>query len=451
MVYSRVMMKLFRRPSDRPLERTSEKTSDRPSDQPFNRRSETAAAMALLGLISLLALGGILVAVVQERQRQQLIAEYRAFQLAAELQQAYDRGTLSVFEKYPDVLAFGVYTARGTALYRFGDAPEMVDPEDPKNPPEISGDVIALVRPFGGGGAMRGRIGNLRQTPDPLPMMVPLGGMGMTRLIYVSYRISSLRSGLYILYMVAILISLALFGAFALLLRLARNLDQFRLREARNRELLALGEAARTLSHEIKNPLGVLKIQTALLQKRLTGTELLTNVRIMEEEIDRLGLLTDRLRQFLSGSEGNPEIINLHEFLPDFSLRYDGHVRCAAIGNTAVQVRIDKTHLNQVLDNLIQNALESMAGRDAVPVDIELRLVHPGKVHILVSDRGPGIPDSLKERVYDLFFTTKTTGSGLGLSISRRYVELAGGRLYHEHREGGGTTFIVELPRYMGD
>jgi signal transduction histidine kinase len=114
-------------------------------------------------------------------------------------------------------------------------------------------------------------------------------------------------------------------------------------------------------------------------------------------------------------------------------------------------VRIDKTHLNQVLDNLIQNALESMAGCDVVPVEIELRLVHPGKVHILVSDRGPGIPYSLKERVYDLFFTTKTTGSGLGLSISRRYVELAGGRLYHEHREGGGTTFIIELPRHMGD
>ncbi|HPC72848.1 MAG TPA: HAMP domain-containing sensor histidine kinase, partial [Treponema sp.] len=310
---------------------------------------------------------------------------------------------------------------------------------------------ISLVRPFGGGGAMRGRIGNLRQNPDPMSMMAPLGGMGMTRLIYVSYRISSLRSGLYVLYMVAILISLALFGAFALLLRLARNLDQFRLREARNRELLALGEAARTLSHEIKNPLGVLKIQTALLQKQLTGTELLTNVRIMEEEIDRLGLLTDRLRQFLSGSEGNPEIINLHELLPDFSFRYDGRVRCAAMGNTAVQVRIDKTHLNQVLDNLIQNALESMAGRDIEPVDIELRLVHAGKVHIMVSDRGPGIPDSLKERVYDLFYTTKTTGSGLGLSISRRLVELAGGRLYHEHREGGGTTFIVELPRYMGD
>jgi signal transduction histidine kinase len=79
-------------------------------------------------------------------------------------------------------------------------------------------------------------------------------------------------------------------------------------------------------------------------------------------------------------------------------------------------------------------------------VELELRQSHPGKVQILVSDRGPGIPESLRERVYDLFFTTKTTGSGLGLSISRRYIQLAGGRLYHEKREGGGTTFIVELP-----
>ena len=63
--------------------------------KPLNRRSETAAAMALLGLIALLALGGVFVVVIQERQRQQLIAEYRAFQIAAELQQAYDQAQAS--------------------------------------------------------------------------------------------------------------------------------------------------------------------------------------------------------------------------------------------------------------------------------------------------------------------------------------------------------------------
>jgi two-component system sensor histidine kinase HydH len=413
----------------------------------LNRRSETAAAMVLLGLISLLALGGIFVAVVQERQRQQLLAEYRAFQLAAELQQAYDRGTLSSFEKYPNVLAFGIYSSWGSPLYRYGDAPDFVSPEAPQNPPLISGDVISLVRPFGGGGAMRGRIGNLRQSQDMTQMMnAPPVGMGMTRLVFVSYRITALQRGLYLLYGVALLISLALFGAFALLLRLAKSLDQFRLQEARNRELVALGEAARTLSHEIKNPLGVLKIQTALLQKQLAGTELVKNVRIMEEEIDRLGLLTDRLRQFLSGSEGNPENINLNQFLADFCLRYDEKLTLSPLPKTESIVRMDKTHLNQVLDNLIQNALESMNGSENLPVELELRQSHPGKVQILVSDRGPGIPESLRERVYDLFFTTKTTGSGLGLSISRRYIQLAGGRLYHEKREGGGTTFIVELP-----
>jgi len=413
----------------------------------LNRRSETAAAMALLGLISLLALGGIIAAVMQQRQLQQLIAEYRAFQLAAELQQAYDRGTLSSFEKYPNVLAFGIYTVRGTLLYRYGNAPDFVSPEDPQKPPTISGDVISLVRPFGGGGAMRGRIGNLRQSSDMTQMMnLPPLGMGMTRLVFVSYRITALQRGLYLLYGVAVLISVALFGAFALLLRLAKSLDQFRLQEARNRELVALGEAARTLSHEIKNPLGVLKIQTALLQKQLAGTEFIKNVRIMEDEIDRLGVLTDRLRQFLSGSEGNPENINLNQFLADFCLRYDKKLSLSPLPKTECVVRIDKTHLNQVLDNLIQNALESMVGTETIPIELELHPSHPGKVQVLVSDRGPGIPESLGERVYDLFFTTKTTGSGLGLSISRRYIQLAGGRLYHKKREGGGTTFIVELP-----
>ena len=415
----------------------------------LNRRSETVAAMALLGLISLLALGGIFVVVVQERQRQQLIAEYRSFQIAAELQQAYDRGSVSNFEKYPDVIAFGIYTSRGTPLYRFGDAPPEVSPEAPLNPPTISGDVISLVRPFGGGGAMRGRIGNLRQIPDMMDMMnVPAIGMGMTRLVFVSYRITALQRGLYVLYGVAFLIGTALCIAFVLLLSLAKRLDQFRLQEARNSELVALGEAARTLSHEIKNPLGVLKIQTALLQKQLAGTEVVKNVRVMEEEIDRLGLLTDRLRQFLSGSEGNPEIIKLPQFLTEFCIRYDKALILHPLTTFEYQVKMDKTHLNQVLDNLVTNALESMSSNSETPVELELRQSHSGMVYILISDRGPGIPESLGDRIYDLFFTSKTTGSGLGLSISRRYIQLAGGRLYHEKREGGGTTFIIELPLY---
>lgn len=415
----------------------------------IDRRSETAMALILLALISLLAFGGIFVVVVQERQRQQLLAEYRAFQLAAELQQAYDRGTLSGFEKYPDLMAFGIYTARGIALYRFGNAPQSVSPEDPKNPPIISGDIITLVRPFGGGGVMRGRIGGFRQGADTTEMMMSaIAGLGMTRLVFVSYRISSLQKGLYVLYTVALLIALALAGAFALLLRLARNLDQFRLREAKNRELVALGEAARTLSHEIKNPLGVLKIQTALLQKQLNGTELLQNVRIMEEEIDRLGILTDRLRQFLSGSEGNLEPINLKTFLPDFCMRYDGRVKLTRMPESEVPVYIDRTHLNQVLENLVQNALESMADRAFEPVELELVLSHGNTIHLSVADRGAGVPDSLSERIYDLFFTTKTSGSGLGLAISKRYIQLAGGRLFHHKRDGGGTIFYIELPLF---
>lgn len=414
----------------------------------IDRRSETAAALILLALISLLAFGGIFVVVVQERQRQQLIAEYRAFQLAAEIQQAYDRGTLSGFEKYPDLMAFGIYTSRGIALYRFGNAPQSVSPEDPKNPPTISGDIITLVRPFGGG-AMRGRIGGFRQGADTTEMMMsPLASLGMTRLVFVSYRISSLQKGLYVLYTVALLIAMALAGAFVLLLRLAHNLDQFRLREAKNRELVALGEAARTLSHEIKNPLGVLKIQTALLQKQLNGTELLQNVRIMEEEIDRLGILTDRLRQFLSGSEGNPEPINLKTFLPDFSMRYDGRVQLKTLPDSEVLVYIDRTHLNQVLENLVQNALESMTDRPFEPVELGLALSHGNTVHLAVADRGAGVPDSLSERIYDLFFTTKNSGSGLGLAISKRYIQLAGGRLFHLKRDGGGTIFYIELPLF---
>jgi signal transduction histidine kinase len=81
-----------------------------------------------------------------------------------------------------------------------------------------------------------------------------------------------------------------------------------------------------------------------------------------------------------------------------------------------------------------------------VPVELSASPMKGSHVAIKVADRGRGIPEAEADRVFDLFYTTKTTGSGLGLATARRFAEAAGGKLAHEAREGGGTIFTLALP-----
>jgi two-component system sensor histidine kinase HydH len=268
-------------------------------------------------------------------------------------------------------------------------------------------------------------------------------------MIFVAYEFAALRRGERIIFTGGGLVFAALALAFAILLFLARKLDAYREREARDRELVALGEAARTLAHEIKNPLGVIKIQCALLKRG--GTEgSLPNLRVIEEETDRLALLADHVRLFLSGGEGRPELIRVAHYLSLFADRYAGTIRL--IGNIGddVSLFVDRGRLDQILDNLVANARESMDAAPAVQVELSASLLRGSLVSISVADRGHGIPAEDAERVFDLFYTTKTTGSGLGLATARRFAEAAGGTLTHEAREGGGTIFSLMLPAARG-
>jgi two-component system sensor histidine kinase HydH len=403
-----------------------------------------------LGLISFLALGGILLFVVQERNRSRIDAEYRSFQIASELLQAYDSGSQGAIARVDGLESLGIYSFRGDALFTHGSAPASIRPEDARKPVRIEGDRIILIRPVGGTVMMRGsrlrggREGSMENAPAPL---IPMMGMG--RFVYIEYRASRLFGWPYALYGVAVLVALALILAFLGLLYLARNLDAYRAQEARNRELIALGEVARTLSHEIKNPLGVLKIQCALL-RRTAPADTQGNIRIIEEETERLARMTDKVRLYLTTNPGKPEPFALAPYLRSFADRYAESLVLGDLVDDGLFLQLDKNRMAQVLDNLVSNALESMEGLAFVPVEISAKLVRPGTCAVMVADRGRGIGEEAEKKIYDLFYTTKTTGSGLGLSLAKRYAELFGGTLRHGAREGGGTIFILELPLAMG-
>jgi nitrogen fixation/metabolism regulation signal transduction histidine kinase len=110
-----------------------------------------------------------------------------------------------------------------------------------------------------------------------------------------------------------------------------------------------------------------------------------------------------------------------------------------------IMVYADKEHLNGVFSNLIKNAIQSVPqGRESIiKVNTELK---GDRVVVSVSDNGTGIPDDLKKNMFTPNFTTKSSGMGLGLSIVKRYVETAGGRVWFESETDRGSTFFVELP-----
>jgi signal transduction histidine kinase len=108
-------------------------------------------------------------------------------------------------------------------------------------------------------------------------------------------------------------------------------------------------------------------------------------------------------------------------------------------------VYADKEHLNGIFSNLIKNGIQSVrSGRDGI-IKISLDL-KGDKVIVSISDNGTGIPDKLKRNLFTPNFTTKSSGMGLGLSIVKRYVESANGRVWFESEIDKGSVFYIELP-----
>ena len=122
-----------------------------------------------------------------------------------------------------------------------------------------------------------------------------------------------------------------------------------------------------------------------------------------------------------------------------------------AIDPAAEAAVIDRVQIEQVLFNLIRNALEAMAGSARQDLSVTTRPAAPGLVEIAVADTGPGLPQTVRERLFQPFVTTKPAGLGVGLSICRAIVQAHGGNLSAEDNPGGGTVFRLTLPAPESD
>jgi nitrogen-specific signal transduction histidine kinase len=225
----------------------------------------------------------------------------------------------------------------------------------------------------------------------------------------------------------------------------SRRIAVYRRNEENQRRLVQLGLAARTLTHEIRNPLGVLKAQQALLKKTLP-VDNSENLSVIADEIDRLSALTDRVREWLADPAGNPLVFDVADELRNLMARQPWEI-LTDIPESRSYLRMDPALLASAVLNLVRNAVESMEETPGAAPP-ELILKSRGKhLQIIIKDRGKGLPDGDIDRLFDPFFTTKTKGSSVGLALSRQLIEAAGGTLKLENRDNGGVQAIIDLPR----
>jgi len=120
------------------------------------------------------------------------------------------------------------------------------------------------------------------------------------------------------------------------------------------------------------------------------------------------------------------------------------HLDCTPLPNP-VLINADRTHINRLFTNLIQNAIQAVPEDRLAIIEVEEEL-HDNKILVKVKDNGMGIPETMRSKIFTPNFTTKTSGTGLGLAMCKGIVEQARGEIWFETTAGEGSIFFVELP-----
>ncbi|HTP57738.1 MAG TPA: ATP-binding protein [Spirochaetia bacterium] len=412
-----------------------------------------------LGVLSVFLLAG-------ESNRSRILAEYEADRIAASLAVSF-RAESSVDPSSldPRIRGFGMYSPRGEPVVRLGSAPAAFDFETARRGfvYDRARGLLTLQRvvgPFGPGGPPGA--GGPPGSGFPMMRMHDRGSMGMggglyggaqgaphgpAGALFLSMDISSYYRSQVLYGAAAIVVPIAVAGIAVLFLSLLSSNIRHRRRAQEQETLARLGESARTLAHEIRNPLSAIRIQTGLLRKKVGSGEAAAQLEAIDEEVERLSLLSRRVGDYLRNPRGEPQRIILSHFLVDLSAKLPTAVMYqAADAAKELAVSMDPDLLRSVVENLVRNASESYPDGDGSR-EIELSLRREKSVAVItVKDRGKGISAELREKVFDPFFTDKVQGSGVGLSLSRRFVEAANGTITLQARSGGGTEARVTLP-----
>jgi two-component system, NtrC family, sensor histidine kinase HydH len=232
---------------------------------------------------------------------------------------------------------------------------------------------------------------------------------------------------------------------------MSSKLKDYMDRALRIEKLAVLGEFAANMAHEIRNPLAALKTTVQALSRREVDPRRQALLADMEGEIDRLADVVSDFVNFGRPHQPRLEPVPVGEVLRRVAtmIAADAQARQVHVslqGDTALQPWVDRDHLLQIVLNLALNAVQATGAGGSVILRSHREGQHGDRVVVEVADTGCGIEPELLSRVSDPFFTTKTKGVGLGLSISRQLCELNGGQLLIDSTLGQGTSVRVVLP-----
>jgi two-component system sensor kinase FixL len=214
---------------------------------------------------------------------------------------------------------------------------------------------------------------------------------------------------------------------------------------------------ASTLAHELNQPLAAVALYLETIRDMLAvqNDEPFVSLRsVMDDaaqETLRAGHIVRRLRDFVARGEVDKSLHDLPQVITEASqlalvgARERGIRSFFAIDPAATPVLIDRVQIQQVLVNLMRNAVEAMAESSIRDLKVATSLRADGLVEVTVEDTGPGIAEEIREQLFMAFTSTKADGMGLGLSICRTIIEAHGGRIWMERSDRGGTCFHFTL------
>ncbi len=326
---------------------------------------------------------------------------------------------------------------------------------------EISAELISEDNDFWGLG-----IGGHKKVRTFIPLKIPYSGElfvgGIFEMVLdMTEQYNSILKRQYTTFGVFAIIMVTIFFTMLLIVRKAegiiksRAIEQQKLVEQLNlaERLAALGEMVAGVSHEIKNPLGIIQSTSELLnnmpdaseaQKRLSG--------VITEESIRLNRIVTEFLDFARPHKLNvrefdlKEIINKNiEFLKPEIEKKNISIETNLDGRSFM-IEADQDLLHRVFMNLIINAIQSISGSGKININIG---DEKGSYIITIRDTGSGISEENIIKIFNPFFTTKEKGSGLGLPIVRKIIEGHGGTIDIESREGAGTSVMLRLSRKL--